>query len=124
MTPSRRAKGQVAHLSGIAAEQGIARDYERRGLEIARRRWRGAAGEIDLITRDGDEVVFVEVKKARNFDRAAESLRPRQMQRLYQSAQEFLAGEPRGQLTPARFDVALVDGMGNHRILENVMFAA
>ena len=36
---------------------------------------------------------------------------------------EFIGGEPAGQLTPVRFDLALVDGAGRIEILENA-FAA
>ncbi len=35
-----------------------------------------AAGEIDLIARDGDEVIFVEVKKSRSHADAADHLSP------------------------------------------------
>lgn len=112
-------RGQIAYQSGTAAELGIAQDYERRGFTVARRRWRGQAGEIDLITRDANGVVFVEVKKARDFTRAAERLAARQMQRIYASAEQFLAHEPDGQLTNARFDVALVDASGRFEIIEN-----
>tara|TARA_R110002020_G_scaffold47781_4_gene136444 strand:- start:1658 stop:1984 length:327 start_codon:yes stop_codon:yes gene_type:complete len=103
----------------LAAEACIAQDYERRGLTVARRRWRGKAGEIDLIARDGDGLVFIEVKKSRSFARAAERLGPRQMARLCGAAEEFMAGEPMGLLTEMRFDVALVDGQGQFRIIEN-----
>ena len=121
---NRRARGRTDHLAGLAAEERIAQDYERRGFPVAGRRWRGQGGEIDLIARDGDALIFIEVKKSRDFDRAAERLGPRQMARLCQSAEEFLAGEPRGLLTEMRFDVALVDGQGRHMILENAFGAA
>lgn len=116
---SRREVGKAAHHAGLAAEARIAQDYERRGLTVARRRWRGRAGEIDLIARDGDTVVFIEVKKSSSFARAAERVSRRQMARLCAAAEEFLAGEPAGLMTDMRFDVALVDGMGAHRIVEN-----
>lgn len=112
-------RGQMAHHSGVAAEQRIAQDYERRGFTVACSRWRGASGEIDLITRDSGGLVFVEVKHSRDFARAAERLTARQMRRLYASAEEFLAGEPDGSLTNARFDVALVDAYGSYEIIEN-----
>lgn len=121
---TRVLRGRMAHHAGDAAEQQIAQDYERRGFAIAARRWRGSAGEIDLITRDGDGLVFVEVKKSRDFARAAEHLSPRQMQRISDTAAEFLAGEPDGQMTNVRFDVALVDSVGRYQILENAFFAA
>ncbi|WP_370399126.1 YraN family protein [Sulfitobacter sp. JB4-11] len=115
----RRQRGHVAYHSGIAAEKRIAQDYARRGFALARERWRGKSGEIDLILRDGAGLIFVEVKKARDFDRAAESLSARQMRRLYGAAEEFLGSEPAGSLTNVRFDVALVNGRGETRIIEN-----
>ncbi|GGH35653.1 putative endonuclease [Cribrihabitans marinus] len=116
---SPRRRGYLNHRTGEAAEQRIARDYERRGFAIAGRRWRGPGGEIDLIARNGRGVVFVEVKQSRDFDRAAERIGRRQMDRICASAQAFLAGEPDGQLTEMRFDVALVDATGAFRIVEN-----
>ncbi len=118
MTRSK-ADRQMSYHAGLAAEQRIAQDYERRGFVVARRRWRGAAGEIDLITRDGDDLVFVEVKKSRTIARAAERLSRRQMTRIYAAAEQFLAGEPDGQLSNVRFDVALVDQAGTIEIIEN-----
>jgi len=114
-----KADRQMCYHSGLSAEQRIAQDYERRGFVVARRRWRGAAGEIDLITRDGDDLVFVEVKQSQSISRAAERLSRRQMARIYASAEQFLAGEPKGQLTNVRFDVALVDHAGAYEIIEN-----
>lgn len=116
---ARHHRGKAAFFAGAAAENGIAQDYERRGFTVARRRWRGAGGEIDLIVRDGSGLIFVEVKQAQNFERAARSLSARQMQRIYASAEEFLGTEPLGSLTNVRFDVALVDGQGQMQIIEN-----
>lgn len=115
--------GSERYHAGLAAEGIVARHYQRRGHAIAAHRWRGTGGEIDLVARHADEVIFVEVKKSRSFARAAEALRPRQMARLYAAASEFLAGEPEGQATPCRFDVALVDGSGRLEIIENALMA-
>jgi putative endonuclease len=82
-------------------------------------RWRGAAGEIDLVVREGARVVFVEVKAARSFDSAAQRLGRRQMDRLCAAAEEFVGQEPAGLLTEMRFDLALVDGSGRVRVIEN-----
>ncbi|MEC7258720.1 MAG: YraN family protein [Pseudomonadota bacterium] len=114
-------RGQMAYYDGQAAEYRIERHYCETGHSVANRRWRGRSGEIDLVMRLGDEVIFVEVKKARDFDRAAERLQPRQIGRLQNAALEFLAGEPRGMNTDMRFDVALVNGQGAFRIVENAL---
>lgn len=116
-------RGRGNDLAGRAAEAIVAGDYDRRGREIIGRRWRGQSGEIDLIARDGEEVVFVEVKKAGDFDRAAERLGPRQIGRICAAAAEYIGRLPLGQLTPVRFDLALVDGRGAVRVIENA-FAA
>jgi putative endonuclease len=116
---SARSRGAVGYQAGLSAELRIAQDYERRGYAIARTRWRGRGGEIDLIARDGDGLIFVEVKKSRSFAKAAERLSAAQMARICASAEEFLGTQPRGRLSDVRFDVALVDAMGAVRVIEN-----
>lgn len=115
----RQERGRTAHYAGRAAECIVAEDYSRRGMPLAAERWRGLGGEIDLIVRNGAEVIFVEVKKSRDFAAAAARLGRRQMDRLCLAAMEFLDGEPRGQLTEMRFDVALVNAQGGVQIVEN-----
>ena len=116
--------GSVGYHAGLMAEDIVARDYRRRRHEVVAQRWRGAGGEIDLILRDGESVIFVEVKKSKTFARAASRLGRRQMDRLCASASEFLAGEPRGQLTDVRFDLAMVDETGAVKVIENAFMEA
>ena len=111
--------GSVGYHAGLVAEDIVAQDYLRRDNAIAARRWRGKSGEIDLIARDGETVVFVEVKKSRSFASASGRLGRQQMDRICASASEFLAGEPKGQLTDVRFDLAMVNGSGAIQIIEN-----
>ncbi|KAJ55066.1 hypothetical protein ACMU_15025 [Actibacterium mucosum KCTC 23349] len=115
--------GKTSYLNGHAAEDIVARHYAARGYALLARRWRGQAGEIDLIVADGDGLIFVEVKAARDHATAAAKLRPAQMQRLLQAGAEFAGTQPRGQLTPMRFDAALVDRSGTVEILENAFSA-
>lgn len=112
--------GMVSYLAGMAAEEAVASDYARRGHAVAARRWRGSGGELDLVFRDGDGLIVVEVKQARDFARAAARLSRAQLDRIYGAVSEYVAGEPRGQLTEVRFDLALVDGTGRVQIMENV----
>lgn len=115
--------GARSFHAGRVAEESVALHYQRAGRSIAARRWRGQSGEIDLIARQGAEVIFIEVKQSKTHARAAEHLSARQMVRIQQAASEFLAGEPLGQDSSVRFDVALVDGTGRIEVLENA-FAA
>lgn len=109
----------MAHHSGRAAEDGVLRLYERRGHVLLARRWRSAAGEIDLVLRKDGVVVFVEVKRARDIATAAGRIGPRQMARILRAAEAFLGGQPAGTDSPARFDVALADSTGRIEIVEN-----
>ncbi len=111
--------GLTSYHAGLAAEGAVENHYVRTGHVIADRRWRGAGGEIDIVARNGADLIFVEVKKSRDFARAAEQLSQRQMTRIYNTASEFLAGEPDGQDTNVRFDVALMDEAGQIQVIEN-----
>ena len=109
----------MAYHSGLAAEEIVLSDYARRGFPAARQRWRGSAGEIDLIVEDGEGLIFVEVKKAETHEIAATRLSPGQLGRICASASEYLALMPRGQSTDCRVDLALVDSVGRVAIIEN-----
>ncbi|WP_135448170.1 YraN family protein [Tabrizicola caldifontis] len=120
--PARRgrsARGLANHLAGHAAEAAVARVYEDRGIPICGRNWRGSRGEIDLIGRNGNEVVFVEVKFSRTHDLAASHVTAAQVARIFATVDEFVAREPKGLLTDVRIDLALVDGSGRVEIIEN-----
>lgn len=115
----RRLRGKRACLSGDAAEQRVARDYQDRGIRVMHRRWRGCGAEIDMILRDGETVIFTEVKSAATHDAAIARLSAAQMRRIYRAAESYLENEPLGQLTDVRFDVALYDRQGRVQIMEN-----
>lgn len=116
---TRKARGLTNYLAGHAAEASVARLYEDRGVAICARNWRGITGEIDLIGRDGDVVVFVEVKQSRTHDLAASHVSDAQIRRIFASVDEFVATEPKGLLTDVRIDLALVDGQGRIEVVEN-----
>lgn len=113
--------GQLAYYSGRAAETQVAARYTASGHHLCEERWRGRGGEIDLVMRMNDALVFVEVKRAKTHHIAAERITQRQTARLFASASEYLAQEPSGQSTNCRFDVALVDAMGRIEVIENAL---
>jgi len=124
MTATKRFRGKVAYHAGLVAEDIVSEQYKRAGYPTVARRWRGSCGEIDLIAQDGDGVIFIEVKKSRSHARAAQRVTLRQLERIYGAGSEFLATQPKGQLTNVRVDVALVDETGRIDIIENVSMAA
>ena len=94
---------------GAAAEQ-LAADYlARRGLAVIERNFRVRGGEIDLICRDGQTTVFVEVRlRSRgDFGGAAASITAAKQARLIVAARHWLL---RHGETPCRFDCVLLDG--------------
>jgi putative endonuclease len=100
-----------------ARAEAIAADYlTRRGLVIVARNFRTRHGEIDLIARDGDTLVFVEVRlrTRRDFGGAAASVTPDKQQRLVAASLAYLAGI--GREPPCRFDAVLLDGLDPGRI--------
>ncbi len=111
--------GATSYHAGLSAEHQVAADYKRRGYEPCENRWRGKGGEIDLIAKNGDGFIFIEVKKSRDFARAVERITQRQLQRIYNAAEEFLGQMPNALNTPARIDVALVNSYGHIEIIEN-----
>ncbi len=97
---------------GLAAETAAAEFLMRQGLTILHRNFGCRFGEIDLIARDGDAVVFVEVRMRRraDFGGAAESITTAKQARLIKAAGFYLSGQAR---TPrCRFDAILVSGTG------------
>ena len=106
------------YQNGLAAEDIATRHYTALGATLLASRWRSAAGEIDLIFRHGETVLFVEVKARRSHDAAAVALAPKQAARLLAAAEIYLATQcPANQ--NARFDLALVNRTGALEILQN-----
>ena len=97
---------------GKSAEGRAARELERRGYAVLARRYRTRHGEIDIVARDGDVTVFVEVRARSSAERgtAAESVTPLKQYRLVRMAADYAA---RHRLTdsPCRFDVVCIDGV-------------
>ena len=114
--------GKHAYLNGLAAEQQVAAQYQKRGYHLKANRWRGTAGEIDLIFSDGETLVFVEVKRAKDHAQAASRLAPQQIHRLFQTAEEFCQSIAPQASCDMRFDVALVNSGAEVEILENALY--
>ncbi|MDA7426285.1 YraN family protein [Thalassococcus lentus] len=120
---ARRRAGATNYHAGQSAEFSVIAQYTQSGHHLLHHRWRGRAGEVDLIFVRAGEVVFVEVKKSRCIDLAVAALGSRQIRRLLAAAEEFLGTQPRGALTPMRFDLAAVDVSGHVVVIENALAA-
>jgi putative endonuclease len=95
---------------GQAAEELAASFLTAQGLTEIQRNYRVRSGEIDLIMRDGEHLVFIEVRyrNSRRYGGAAASVTPTKQTRLARAAQHFLLQH--GHDLPCRFDVVAIDG--------------
>jgi putative endonuclease len=110
-TPVARAprpERQVAFQLGISAESRAAAYLIAKGFRILARRFRTPVGEIDIIARRRQLLVFVEVKARNDLDEAAESLSPRQQRRIAAAAEAWLAVNGSDGFRDIRFDAILV----------------
>ncbi|MBL8485862.1 MAG: YraN family protein [Rhodocyclaceae bacterium] len=98
--------------AGALAEDAAARYLEGRGLRVAARNFRVRGGEIDLICRDGDAIVFVEVRSRSQagYGGAAASITARKQARVVLAARHWLAAHPAEARRPCRFDCVCLDG--------------
>jgi len=97
-----------AFQTGISAESRAAAWLIARGYRILARRFRTRFGEIDIVARRRDTLVFVEVKARATLDDAAYAVTPQQRQRIIAAAQMWLAGHPEHERLACRFDAVLV----------------
>ena len=111
---------------GAAAEAIAARHLAAHGLAIVERNARSRYGEIDVVARDGDTLVFVEVRLRRSgrYGGAAASVGAAKRARMIAAAGDYLAKLPR--TPPCRFDVVLLDALDASRVewLRDVIDAA
>jgi putative endonuclease len=98
-----------------------------RGYRVLDRRWRPSGwkrGEIDLIVRKGEEVVFVEVKARlnRRYGRPEEAVHWRKRQQLRALAAAWLT-ERQAWRRPYRIDVVAVQRQGSHWLVRHLQNA-
>lgn len=99
-----------AQAAGGDAEDSAAQFLARHGLVMVARNYRTRLGEIDLVARDREVLVFVEVRMRRgaSFGGALESITARKRSRIAAAARQYLM---RFRREPAcRFDVVCLGG--------------
>ena len=105
-----RMRTDARQTLGILGEDLACEELRRRGYAILARRYRTRYGEIDIVARDGETIVFIEVtaRAGREFGGAAAAVTPLKQRRVAQMAVDYLS---RRHLTeqPCRFDVVAID---------------
>ncbi len=108
---------------GDAAEAAAAGFLQQQGLRIVARNWSCRIGELDLIARDGETLVFVEVRQraSAGFGGAAASIGATKRAKLVTVAQVYL--QTLKVVPPCRFDAVCIDG-GRLEWLKNCIDAS
>ncbi len=97
-------------LFGASGERQAEVFLQKKGYRILDRNFRTRYGEIDLVARDGDEIVFVEVKhrKTADFGYPEESVTASKLQKMHRTAMQYL--EKHTLLQEYRIDVIAICG--------------
>ena len=106
--------------SGNDAEQIARRFLEQSGCHLLAANYRTRQGEIDLVMREGQRLLFVEVRARRHdmFGGALASVTFRKQQKIIASARAFLHHHPHFQDLDCRFDVVTLQCQQGHWQIE------
>ena len=97
---------------GLKAEQLVSEYLQRKGLRFIEANFRRKVGEIDLIMKDKQHLVFVEVRyrAKQDYGSGLESVQWQKQRRLIKAAQLYLQCHPWAQNMPCRFDIVSASG--------------
>jgi putative endonuclease len=112
---------EARQAQGDAAEERACRHLDRSGFTIVERNYRTMGGEIDIVARRGDVLVFVEVRSREvpGFGTPEESVTPAKRRRIVAAARRYLSSVPLSSWREARFDVIAIEGRGETAALRH-----
>ncbi|MDE7071329.1 MAG: YraN family protein [Clostridia bacterium] len=92
--------------SGIEGENTAVEYLKKQGYLIIERNFNTKVGEIDIIAKDKDTIVFIEVKARENtkFGQPIESITPHKVHSIIRTAQWYLSSKKKYN-SLCRFDV-------------------
>lgn len=104
----------LAQRLGAAGEERATAYLLAQGFTLVARNFRCPLGEIDIIVKNAQQLIFVEVKQRRSqhFGAAAEMVTPSKQKKIILSAQVFLQQHAKYRHLNPRFDVIALDTSG------------
>jgi putative endonuclease len=99
---------------GPEGEERAAAALEEKGMKILERNFRGPQGELDLVAREGETLVFVEVKawSVYGFDALEQGINKKKQRRIIETAKYFLSLHREYRYMAIRFDVVFLSPQG------------
>jgi len=97
---------------------------KKKGLKLVEKNFNSRLGEIDLIMKNNDTLVFVEVRYRKNnhFGSAAESVTASKQNKLIKTASLYLQQHAKLLKYPARFDVISITGPIKSKNIDAINF--
>jgi putative endonuclease len=118
LKPPPQPERVAAFRLGISAESRAAFFLITKAYRIVARRFKTPFGEIDIVARRRNDLVFVEVKARESLDDAVEAVTDRSKRRIVAAAEFWLARHPQDAQCAIRFDViVMVPGKLPHHIV-------
>jgi putative endonuclease len=114
-----KAEKIAAYKKGARLEKLAAFYLRAKGYQILKIRYKSSVGEIDIIARRKNQLVFVEVKGRGDLTSALDSVTRRNRARVEQAARHFLAVHPHYIAFDMRFDVVVFTPPFVFRHLDN-----
>ena len=101
---------QSNHIKGVTYELVAAEYLERNGLQILETNYRISQGEIDLIVKDGEYLVFVEVKyrKSDAHGYPEEAVGIAKQRSICRVSDHYRMKHQIGEFEPMRYDVVSI----------------
>lgn len=97
---------------GAAYEQVAAAYLQNHGVRILERNYRNRRGEIDLIGKDGEYTVFIEVKYRKDDEKGspAEAVNFAKQKTICKVADYYRMTHGMGEFSAVRYDVVAIEG--------------
>ncbi len=97
----------ISKITGSEAERLACQWLRKQGLELITRNYRCRGGEIDIVMKEQNTLVFVEVRyrKHNYYGSPAETVDWRKQRKLAQAAEHYLQSQQAGRYPQCRFDV-------------------
>jgi putative endonuclease len=107
--------------AGLAAEERACRHLEGEGFDVVARNYRSRDGEIDIVARQGELMIFVEVRSREDaaYGSPEETVDRRKRLRVVAAARRYLSQAPPDTWREARFDVIAIEGTGEAAALRH-----